>query len=227
MGHAARLAKHRDDYIGLPSHRQGLLEHRCGRAWIDVDVFVRKKHQGRWIVNDVGPFGIAQSTLARLSLMHAGAKRDHLLGSAIGIPTAKHVCRVIGQWADQGDVHAFMQRQRAVSVFQQHQGAARHIPRLGTMLSDLLASGVGTQALIRGIKQAQFVLGCEHLANRAVQLGFADLSLLDQASQLVTVMTVAHAHLCASGQRCLGRLGAITGHAMVYQLCHCAVVADD
>ncbi|EST16210.1 hypothetical protein EDP1_4022 [Pseudomonas putida S610] len=69
MGHSARLAKHRDDDIGLSSDRQGLLQHFCGGTWIDVDVFVCKNHHGRWIVNDVGPFGIAHLTLARLSLM--------------------------------------------------------------------------------------------------------------------------------------------------------------
>ncbi len=183
------------------------------------------------IVGDVGALGEQQLAPALQRRLHALAQGHRLLGDAHRRPAAEHVHRRVGQRADQGHGLRLLQRQGVAMVFQQHQGIARHRPRIGTVQA-ALGIDVGrvilgaTDTAERVVEQAKVVLGGQDMADRLIQHALRHRAAAHQARQFLVVESVGHAHAHTGADRQTRRLAAIAGHAMAQQLGDRPVVAQ-
>ena len=86
--------------------------------------------------------------------------------------------------------------------------------------------GRGADAQVGIVEQAHVVLGAQHVAYRAVDLGHGDLARFHQARQFLEIQRVGHAHVHARLDGEPRGFAVVVRHAMADQFGDGAVVAD-
>ncbi len=143
---------------------------------------------------------------------------------ALGRPGADHLARGVGQRADDGDAAlAAGQRQQVAVVLQQHDRSGRRLagerPRQGRLGKLAAPIGVG--------EQPEPLLEAQHPAHAHVDLRLRAEASRDGVRQVVDVGVAHHVDVAAGADAQRRRLRLVGGGAVVDQLAHGAVVADD
>ncbi len=137
----------------------------------------------------------------------------------------------IGQRADQRDGRVLAQWQRLLTVLQQDQRVARHLPCRLAMQADF---GIDLDGIVRRLadtpmrimEQAEVVLGTEHTPHGLVDQLDRHLTALDQPRQFLQIKRVMHAQIDTRLDRQARSLAPVAGHAVAQQFVDGAVVAD-
>ena len=153
--------------------------------------------------------------------------RHHVLRATRPRPRSQHVVAGIRERPDHGDPRALLQRQHARPVGQEHDRAARGVPRqLPPRLDLTRRRRRGPAAAVRIVQQAKAGLELEHAPDRGIDLRHGHAAALERARQALRVGAAHEVDVDPGVQRERRRLGEVLGHAVRDQLGDRPVVAD-
>ena len=135
MRHPLCFTDHRDHHVRLLRGSNRFINHRLRRTRVNFHRFfiLVEEIDNPFVISGICTFGVQHFALARHHVFDTAQHRHRLPGDTCGRPTAHHVTLAIRQRADDGHGGIFLQRQRFLTVFQQHQTLTRDFTRFRTV----------------------------------------------------------------------------------------------
>src|ERR1044071_3078576 len=191
------------------------------------EVYSLTKTRSR-VTENITTFRVAHASLRRHFRLDSSERRDGVFFLAIAGPPAEWRTTIVRQWSNDCDrTEILVQGQRLAIILQQDHRSARDFTRETNTLRTQQRRWLTCLIRVRTIEEAESKFDAQNTSHRLVDRGGGEFVLLQELWAKLVVAAAHHLHVDARVERRRRSLLLIRSDAVIDQLTHRRVIADD